>query len=81
MDSRTAESSNHKLPLEAQTMNTNDPKQGANSFPNLRVGDTLEEQIELNKPAMRLLENWIHEYNEPSVDSDEEFKRFSGNHR
>jgi hypothetical protein len=57
-------------------MNTNDPKQGTNSFPDLRVGDSLEEQIELNKPAMRLLENWIHEDNEPSVDSDEEFKRF-----
>jgi hypothetical protein len=46
-------------------------------FPSLRVGSNPEEQLQLNQPAMNLLEEWIHQSaNEPPVDSDEELADF-----
>jgi hypothetical protein len=57
-------------------MHIDDPNQETNSFPDLRMGDPLDEQIELNQPAMRLLEKWIQRDIETSMDSDEDFKRF-----
>jgi hypothetical protein len=54
-------------------------------FPSLRVGASPEEQLQLNQPAMKLLEEWIHKSaNEPPVDSDDEladFQKIIDSHR
>lgn len=52
------------------------PDRGTKGFYGLRIGNSLEEQIQLNQLAMRLLKSWNEKYSEENIESEATFKLF-----